>query len=142
MRGGIFESLVVCRFPWIELGLDLEWYVKFFKAATGLSLDLNDFFVVAERIYNLIRSLWIREYGPAWNRSMDYPPLRWFEEPLTKGPFKGCKLSFKAYQQMLDWYYDSRGWNSQGIPKRSTLNRLGLSNVAEQLDNIGIKLTE
>jgi len=25
VRAGMFESLVTCRFPWVELGLELEW---------------------------------------------------------------------------------------------------------------------
>ena len=142
VRGGIFESLVVCRFPWIELGLDLDWYIKFFKAVTGISLNISDFFVVADRIYNLIRAFWIREYGTLWSRSMDYPPMRWFKEPLTKGPFKGYKLNFDAYQQMLNWYYDSRGWDDRGIPKKSTLRNLGLLEVVNELESIGVKLAE
>ncbi|KYH38199.1 MAG: aldehyde ferredoxin oxidoreductase, partial [Candidatus Bathyarchaeota archaeon B23] len=31
IRGGIFECLVTCRFPWIELGFELDWYPRFLE---------------------------------------------------------------------------------------------------------------
>jgi aldehyde:ferredoxin oxidoreductase len=34
---------------------------------------------------------------------------------------------------MLDSYYQKRGWNKNGVPKRETLERLGLIDVASQL---------
>ncbi|RLG60313.1 aldehyde ferredoxin oxidoreductase [Candidatus Geothermarchaeota archaeon] len=133
IRGGIFETLTVCRLPWIELGFDLDWYPRFFEAATGLKMSLNEMLVIAERIYCLIRAFWIRENNYNWNRYMDYPPLRWFEESLTKGPLKNSKLSYSDYDKMLSWYYELRGWNSNGIPKPETLKGLGLREVAEEL---------
>jgi aldehyde:ferredoxin oxidoreductase len=84
IRGGIFESLTLCRLPWIELGFELEWYLKYLKAATGVTFTMDDLYVIADRIYNLIRAFWIREMG-GWRREMDWPPQRWFNNPLTKG---------------------------------------------------------
>ncbi|MGQ4915938.1 MAG: aldehyde ferredoxin oxidoreductase family protein [Candidatus Asgardarchaeia archaeon] len=133
IRGGLFESIVSCRLPWVELGFDLEWYVKYFKAATGVSYTLDDFYKVADRIYNVIRAFWVREYGNKWGRHMDMPPVRWFKEPLTVGPFKGKHLDEEKYQQLLTWYYERRGWDERGIPKRETLVNLGLSDVADEL---------
>lgn len=140
IRGGIFESLVSCRLPWIELGLKLDYYAKLFKAATGVTMTLDDFYKVADRIYALIRAFWIREYGGKWDRTMDYPPTRWFEEPLTKGPLKGTHLDRDKYDKMLSWFYELRGWDERGIPKKSTLESLGLSNVANELEKY-VKLT-
>ncbi|MHA1626363.1 MAG: aldehyde ferredoxin oxidoreductase family protein [Candidatus Asgardarchaeia archaeon] len=130
IRGGIFESIVVCRLPWIELGFELEWYLKYLKAATGLSFSLKDLFEVSDRIYNLMRAYWIREYDGRWDRKMDLPPPRWFKEPLTKGPFAGKCLDMDGYNRMLSYYYRKRGWDEQGIPKRETLDALGLNYVS------------
>ncbi len=134
IRGGMFESLVTCRLPWIELGFELEWYSKFLKAATGVTLTLNDLYTVGDRIYALIRAFWIREYGGKWNRTMDTPPARWFKEPLTKGPLKGKHLDFDKYQQLLSWYYEARGWDERGIPRKETLEKLGLDYVVTELE--------
>jgi len=132
IRGGIFETMVGCRLPWVELGLDLEWYIKFFKASTGVDITLNDWFTVADRVYTLIRAFWIREYG-GWSMELDMPPERWFKEPLSKGPLSGMKLDYDKFVAMLKTYYEKRGWDSRGIPTKSTLRKLGLEYVIGEL---------
>jgi len=133
IRGGMFESLVTCRLPWIELGFELEWYPRFLKAATGVDMTLSDIFTVADRIYTLIRAFWVREYKTEWSSAQDYPPTRWFSEPLTKGPYKGTTLDRDRYETMLQWYYQRRGWDRRGIPTENTLKKLGLEDVAQEL---------
>jgi len=133
LRGGIFESLIVCRFPYAELGFELEWYTKYLHAATGREMPLNDLIYTADKTLNLIRAFWIREYASNWTRNMDFPPVRWFKEPLTEGPLKGSVLDASKYNVMLNKYYRKRGWDERGIPKKTTLKKLGLSNVANQL---------
>lgn len=139
IRGGLFETLTTCRLPWIELGLDLEYYAKLLSYATGVTYTLNDIYATADRVYTLIRSFWIREYS-IWDRSYDYPPLRWFKEPLTKGPYKGWKLDLGKYDKLLDMYYELRGWDHRGVPKKSTLQKLELNDVIPVLEKV-IKLT-
>jgi aldehyde:ferredoxin oxidoreductase len=34
---------------------------------------------------------------------------------------------------MLQMYYGKRGWDERGIPTKTTLNNLGLADVAKQL---------
>jgi len=133
IRGGAFESLVTCRFPWIELGFELEWYPKFIEASTGVKMSLDEIYAIGDRIYALARAYWVREYGSKWSRSMDYPPARWFEEPPQRGAQKGVKLDLQGYDRLLDEYYESRGWNRNGIPQTITLQRLGLGDIAQAL---------
>jgi len=141
IRGGLFEILTVCRLPWIELALDLDYYPKLFNAITGLDYTLENFFFIADKIYNLIRAFWIREYGE-WKREYDYPPRKWFEIPLSKGPLAGSKLKKEAYDKLLDWYYEERGWDKNGIPRKSTLEKFGLSYVISTLEERGVTLSE
>jgi aldehyde:ferredoxin oxidoreductase len=133
IRGGVFECLTVCRLPWVELDFGLEWYPKLLHAVTGMEMSLNNLYLIGDRVFNLIRAFWVREFGNKWNYEMDVPPLRWFEEPLTEGPFKGGKLDRGKYDAMLQAYYRKRGWDEFGIPRKSTLKRLGLTDVAKQL---------
>lgn len=136
IRGGMFESLVSCRLPWIELGFELEWYPRLLKAATGIEISLERLlYTLADRIYALIRAFWIREQAQNWSRQMDYPPIRWFQEPLTKGPYKGAVLDKAKFDTLLDIYYTKRGWDRRGIPTKTTLEELGLADVAQQLSN-------
>jgi len=133
IRGGVFESLTVCRLPWVEVGFELEWYPRFLYAATGLEMNWDSLNLIADRIFNLTRAFWIREYGKSWSKEMDVPPARWFEEPLTKGALKGAKLDRAKYDVMLQRYYKKRGWDERGIPTKTTLDKLGLKDVAKQL---------
>ncbi|MFC1953515.1 aldehyde ferredoxin oxidoreductase C-terminal domain-containing protein, partial [Chloroflexota bacterium] len=41
-------------------------------------------------------------------------------------------------QKLLDDYYKYRGWNNDGVPTRETLDKLGLSYVAEDFKQRGI----
>jgi len=133
LRAGMFELLTICRLPWVEVGFELDWYPRYIKAATGLTLTLEDMYKVADRTFTLIRAFWVREFGEQWNSNMDMVPNRWFFDPLTKGPLKGAKLDKSKYEAMLQMYCKKRGWDSRGIPTRSTLTKLGLSDVAQEL---------
>jgi aldehyde:ferredoxin oxidoreductase len=133
IRGGMFESLVTCRFPWIELGYELDYYPEFIEAATGVSMGLDDLWTLGDRIYALIRAFWVREYGGVWGRVMDHPPARWFDEPLTRGTLEGMHLDRGSYDDLLQVYYDRRGWDDRGVPTRATMEGLGLSIEADQL---------
>ena len=135
VRGGLFEFLVACRLPWVELGLPLDWYLRLLRAATGVSFTFEQLWEAADRVYALIRAFWIRERGE-WSRLMDWPPRKWFEKPLTRGPLRGAKLDLDGYSAMLSWYYEERGWDERGVPRRSTLEKLGLEDVASTLEGI------
>ena len=134
IRGGLFEALVVCRFPYNSLGFELEWYRKYLKAATGVEFSMQQLNEISDRILTLIRAFWVREYEQKWSRELDVPPMRWFKEPLTKGALKGTALDLEKYNSMLSVYYEKRGWDERGIPKQSTLARIGLEKEGKQLE--------
>ena len=139
IRGGMFECLVACRFPWIELGFEVDHYPKYMEAATGLKWSLDDMWALGDRVYALIRAFWVREFGGKWDRTWDYPPERWFKEPLTEGPLAGKKLDKEKYDTLLGYYYEKRGWDNRGIPTKATMKKLGLEVEAEALGKV-IKL--
>jgi aldehyde:ferredoxin oxidoreductase len=133
LRGGAFEALGVCRFPNGSLGFEMEWYYKYLQASTGYNFSLEQLNLISDRILNLIRAFWVREYGDKWSRNLDVPPARWFKEPLTEGPLKGAVLEYEKYNAMLDIYYQKRGWDKNGIPAKETLEKLGLADIESQL---------
>jgi aldehyde:ferredoxin oxidoreductase len=132
LRGGLFESLTVCRLPWVEVDFGLQWYPEYLEAITGDRFSFDDFYRIGDRIYNLMRAYWIRE-NRSVNRQWDYPPDRWFEEPQSQGTLKGVKLDRERYDQMLTCYYELRGWDQNGIPLRETLENLELTEVSKEL---------
>lgn len=134
IRGGFFETATTCRLPWIEVGYPFEEYYDLFYYATGVKISYDFVHTLTNRIYALIRAFWVREFraeGREWSRKYDMPPERWFKEPLTKGPEKGAKLDYDGYNKMLDWYYEMRGWDKNGVPTKETLEKLGLSEVTK-----------
>jgi aldehyde:ferredoxin oxidoreductase len=127
IRGGLFESIVTCRFPWVELGWEVEHYPKYYNTVTGLDWELEDFWPFSDRVYALMKLFWLREY-PATDRKADYPPHAWFdpENVDAEGPIAGRHLEYDKYDGLLQHYYDIRGYDRRGIPTRETLERLGL----------------
>ena len=137
IRGGLLEALTVCRFPYNSLGFELDWYLRYLKAATGRDFSMGQLTEISDRILTLIRAFWVREYGAAWSRSLDVPPMRWFNEPLTAGPLCGARLDLDKYNGMLNVYYEKRGWDERGVPTRGKMEKLGLAKEAKQLDANG-----
>jgi len=135
IRGGLFEFIVACRFPWIELGWELDHYVDYFNKTTGLNWTLNDFWKVADRIYALMKFFWVREF-PFWDRTRDYLSMIWFDPKNadTEGPIAGKYLELDKYNQLLDYYYEQRGWDRRGIPTRKTAEALDLKKEAAEVE--------
>ena len=81
---------------------------------------------IGERIYTLERVILSRE---GIRRKDDLLPARIVEEAVPSGPIKGRTLTRDMYDRMLDEYYSARGWDSDGVPTRETIERLGLSGL-------------
>ena len=124
----LMDALGCCRLQWVELGMPLESYAPAMTALTGVEYSWQDLLHISERIWNLTRLYWIREvegFGRAW----DAPPWRFVNEPASSGVTAGQFTTPEAAQQMLDMYYEQRGWDANGIPTAETLQRLGLADL-------------
>jgi aldehyde:ferredoxin oxidoreductase len=135
IRGGMFEFIVACRFPWIELGWELKHYAEYFNKITGMNWTLDDLFKVGDRIYALMKFFWLREF-PNWDRTRDYPPKVWFDPSNAdkEGPIAGKILEWDKYEKLLDSFYEIRGWDKRGIPTRKTALGLGLAKEAAEVE--------
>jgi len=121
----MFDVLGACRLQWVELGIDRDLYVPLLEAITGIHRTWEDIEKVGERIWNLTRLYWAREnagFGRAW----DMPAPRFYEEPPTSGVTKGQYTKLEDVNKLLDMYYEQRGWDSNGLPKPETLEKLGI----------------
>ena len=65
---------------------------------------------VGERVCNLKKAYNIRE---GWTRADDWLPDRVFEDPLPTGVAKGVLLSREELAEMIDGYYEARGWTAR-----------------------------
>jgi len=114
-------------------------YHEWLSAATGLSFTYDDLMKAGQRIVNLERALNVR-FGV--RREHDTLPKRFLTQPVPTGPFKGAVFSKEKLDEMLDEYYELRGWEREtGLPYRETLIELGLSDVAEDLEQRGLVAT-
>jgi aldehyde:ferredoxin oxidoreductase len=124
----LLDCLGGCRLQWVELGMPLDYYVPAMKSITGLDRSWEDLMLAAERVWNLTRAFWVREVE-GFGREWDYPPPRWYTDPVQTGPTKGKFVTKENVNRLLDMYYEQRGWTENGIPTREKLDQLGLDFV-------------
>ena len=135
----LFDVLGICRLQLMELGFEVENYEELMFYITGKKRTWQEMLVVSERIWNLTRSISAREIE-GFGRSWDFPPTRFSTEPIPSGPNEGYFISRDKLELLLDWYYEARGWDANGIPTRATLVRLGLEEVADVLSAEGVPI--
>jgi aldehyde:ferredoxin oxidoreductase len=90
--------------------------------------------VAGERIFNVMRAYNVRE---GMKRAYDHWPRRFYEEPL-KQKDEIYTLSEERVNQLLNRYYELRGWNVKtGVPTQRKLKELQLYKVADDLMKLG-----
>jgi aldehyde:ferredoxin oxidoreductase len=114
----LFDTLGVCRLPWIELGFDENQYAEFYSVVTGMETSLNQLLQRSADIYDLTRAINMRL---GISRKDDYPPERVFTLPMTEGPHAGKILKREDYEAILDIYYRKRGWTNDGRVKETKI---------------------
>ncbi len=92
--------------------------------ATGKPLDSDGLWKIAARNRNLIRAINIRR---GLRRVDEAPPANQWKH---RDPM--------AEKQLLDAYYEFKGWNDDGIPTAETLDRFDLSYVKDDFIGRGI----
>jgi aldehyde:ferredoxin oxidoreductase len=95
------------------------------ESATGYPFT-KQLIEIGSRIYSLERMILNREGG---TRKGDMLPDRFLKEAVPSGPIKGQVLTEEMYNQLLDEYYDSRGWDRNGVVTEETIESLGLKEL-------------
>jgi aldehyde:ferredoxin oxidoreductase len=95
-------------------------FTEFLNAVTGANYTVEEVRMAGERVFNAER-LFLNNAG--LSRKDDTLPKRQLEEPMPDGPNKG---SLSRLPEMLDDYYELRGWDKNGIPSDEKLAELGL----------------
>lgn len=110
-----------------------EDYASLLAAATGWDVDGPSLMETGERVHTVEKCFNVLHRG--WTRQHDYPPARFFTVPIANGPLKGKKLDPGRWDELLNSYYRMHGWDTRtGWPLRETLDRLGLSDIASDLE--------
>ncbi len=133
----LHDMLGVCKFPYGPHSSSFElWELKneeglprLYSCATGIDKNWADLAAAAERLIQLERAFNTRE---GKSRKDDEFPERLSKDPVPRGPFKGHVYDIS--DRFIDEYYKGRGWDEQGLPFKETLDRVGLSDIREDLE--------
>ena len=99
-------------------------YPKFISAGSGIEMDEEKLTLAAKRYRTLVRAINIRR---GMRRKDDAPPANHWKKRFPE-----------LEKELLDTYYQYKGWNEQGIPTKEALNELGLDYVSEDFEKRGI----
>lgn len=118
----LMDSLKLCKFA-IGGGTSATTALSWLNLATGWDMDLEEFFLAGERIYNLKR---LYNTSRGIGRKDDTLPKRILKDP--KGGGAGDNLP-PDLESSLDEYYAMRGWTPEGIPSEEKLAQLGIGDI-------------
>jgi len=124
----VTDSIGVCKFQTVFCAVHApKWdeFSKLIRLANGMEYSKAQLMEIGERIYTLERLFNLRE---GFTRKDDALPERYFKEPTPIGlPIaKDKKIDRELFEKMLDEYYELHNWDPNGVPKKETLERLGL----------------
>lgn len=97
-------------------GKPMMWFEKWLTYITGQTFSTGHIQEIGARIFNLERMYNLRE---GLTGKDDTLPPRILYEPTFKHLSSGHPLD-----KLLPRYYDLRGWDSDGVPRRETLEEL------------------
>jgi aldehyde:ferredoxin oxidoreductase len=129
------DMIGVCYFATVWSDKDLigpDDLSRLFSTATGISISGSDLMRIGRIVRNIEKGFNTIHAG--FKRSNDYPPERFFKEPIASGPNKGRIVSKEGVDRMLDEYYLLHGWDRDtGWQTSKCLDELELNEVKEKL---------
>jgi aldehyde:ferredoxin oxidoreductase len=132
-----------CLRAHIYIWYSTQIFADLYTAATGFILTREDLKQKAVKAWNLLKAINVKEGQRTRDR---FPPL-WFTpikgvdgKDIYATDYYGKKiLKPEDFEFMLDDYYRERGWDVKtGIPIKKKLKELGLADIANDLDKMGV----
>lgn len=114
----VVDSIGMCST--MRIGISIDDMGDALRAVSGRDMSPEDMNLAAERIINLERMYNVRM---GFSRKDDTLPERFLSETMENGGSAGQTVDL---EKLLDGYYRAMGWDRNGIPSRSTLEKLGL----------------
>ncbi|WP_374687553.1 aldehyde ferredoxin oxidoreductase family protein [Promineifilum sp.] len=127
------DTMDVCQFVY---GPSWQLYgpqdmADLMAAATGWDVTVDDIQAMGRRRLNLMRAYNARE---GLTRDHDTLPKKLFKKPLSGGRSDGIVLDQAELDYAITTYFEQAGWDVEtGVPRRGTLEEVGLGWVAEEL---------
>ena len=122
-RTSIRNTIGVCQF----LQYDDPTTLDILNATTGWGMTPEELNEVYERGVTMARLFNLR---CGFTTADDKLPPR-FHEPLKHGPFADKPLTPEEVRRVVGEYYEARGWDAEGVPTSTTLERLKIDEYRE-----------
>lgn len=122
----VFNSLGLCKFL-LRAQVTPDEIAAWVNAARALELTGQDLRIAGEREFNLRR---LCNVALGMTRKDDTLPARLLSQPRPSGR---AEKALPFLGKMLNEYYVLRGWDQEGIPTLTILERLGLSSYPDKL---------
>ncbi|HXK28321.1 MAG TPA: aldehyde ferredoxin oxidoreductase family protein [Candidatus Binatia bacterium] len=119
----VLDSLIVCKFL---RKCFTDFYgegAELLSKVTGWDCSSDELKRIGERIHNLKKLFNMRE---GWRSADDWLPERLLSEILPTGVAQGTGLTSTELREMIQGYYQARGWDANGLVPESKLTELGL----------------
>ena len=147
IRNVLHDSLTLCNWMWPmtvsplkerNYRGDTSLESQFFSMATGIETSEAELDLAGERIFTLHRAMTVKQMGTKDMRNQHDVVADWvFDYPADQTAFtKGSiKMVREDFQLALTMFYKEMGWDeTTGSPTKETLVRLGLTDVAKELE--------
>lgn len=160
-REFVEASLVLCNFLWPITDCDASpdkagdpgLESRILAAVLGNGIGEQDLYRTGERIFNQQRAILVREGHRG--RGFDTLPGHFFSQPLKYDQANadcvvpdrdgkvvsrlGAVVDRERFEKTKDEYYSLRGWDvATGLQTRESLERVGLSDVAQDMQRRGL----
>ena len=123
----LLDSFIVCKFSRGTYYKGLADMAKLYNLVTGIEMTSEELKKAGARINTVARLINIRE---GLGRKDDTLPWKVMNIPIPdEGPVKGALVTQEELDLLLEDYYDSRGWTSEGVPKKARLQELGMNDL-------------
>jgi len=116
----LLNSLVLCAFMVDGGDMPFSGVKDLFNAITGWDYSIEDLIEAGERIFTVQRLINIRD---GYNAATDVLPKNMLQ-PAKEG-FRAGKVP--PFKELMEDYYNLRGWDENGEPTQRTMDRLGLT---------------
>jgi len=116
----LLNSLVLCAFMVDGGDMPFSGVKDLFNAITGWDYSIEDLMDAGERIFTVQRLINIRD---GYNAATDVLPKKMLQ-PAKEG-FRAGKVP--PFKELMEDYYNLRGWDENGEPSQGTMDRLGLT---------------
>ncbi|MGH7798387.1 MAG: aldehyde ferredoxin oxidoreductase family protein [Candidatus Binatia bacterium] len=128
----VMDSLIVCKF--LRKCFD-DFYseaAELLRGITGWSCSSDELRRMGERMHTLKKLFNIRQ---GWRPEDDWLPQRLLSETLPTGVAQGVGLTPDELREMIQSYYQARGWDENGFIPERKLRELGIGSPVSSFES-------